>query len=88
MERFEDLGRKVFQTSKDQPEEELEEETNVGLERDPSESVLLKNSRLFACPTCGKESSGFCRDDWHESVTLYTCPYCGKAFAEDQGDNL
>lgn len=36
MEKFEDLGRKVFQAPKPEPEEELEEETTGELEADPS----------------------------------------------------
>jgi hypothetical protein len=40
MERFEDLGRKIFQAPKDEPEE-LEEETNGELERDPSGGEIV-----------------------------------------------
>ncbi|HEX5275757.1 MAG TPA: hypothetical protein VFW34_10825 [Candidatus Rubrimentiphilum sp.] len=42
MERFEDLGRKVFQAPKPEPEEELEEETTGELERDPSDEPIVE----------------------------------------------
>lgn len=41
MERFEDLGRKIFQAPKAEPEE-LEEETNGELERDPQDEPIVE----------------------------------------------